>query len=213
MDFVRDTTQGFIDDLRNGLEQGKGFWESFANAALNALDKIVDKILDDLLNAIFQVQSAGGGGLGGIISSIFGGGASFGTVGGFADMLGMAEGGYTGNGGKHQPAGVVHKGEYVFSAAATRKIGAANLDRVHRSAKGYAEGGMVGVNRMFSPANQDRMVVEVRVSDKGELQAYVKETSAETSKAMVSSGLKSYDKTATPRFARDARSARNRGII
>ncbi|HBC0359219.1 TPA: phage tail length tape measure family protein [Citrobacter farmeri] len=41
---------------------------------------------------------------------------------------GFANGGYTGPGGKYQPAGVVHKGEYVFDQAATNRIGVSNLE-------------------------------------------------------------------------------------
>lgn len=204
MDFLKDATRGFIDDLRNGLEQGKSFWESFGASALNVLDKIVNKILDDLMNAIFQAMSSQL--LGGI-----GGGFSAAAYAGIGQGL-YAEGGYTGSGGKYQPAGVVHKGEYVFSAAATRAIGARNLDRVHRSARGYAEGGLVGggLQRMFAPANEERMQVEVSVNDKGELQAYVKRTSAEVAQVVTNEGLKQYDKSSTARFTRDARNARSR---
>lgn len=35
-------------------------------------------------------------------------------LGGF---LGFESGGYTGPGGKHEPAGVVHRGEYVMASA------------------------------------------------------------------------------------------------
>ena len=43
-----------------------------------------------------------------------------------------------------QPAGVVHKSEYVFSAAAVNKMGVRNLDAMHRGAmRGYADGGLV----------------------------------------------------------------------
>lgn len=41
---------------------------------------------------------------------------------------GFATGGYTGSGGKYQPAGIVHKGEYVFDKAATNRIGVSNLE-------------------------------------------------------------------------------------
>ncbi|HGU6443223.1 TPA: phage tail length tape measure family protein [Citrobacter amalonaticus] len=41
---------------------------------------------------------------------------------------GFASGGFTGQGGKYQPAGVVHKGEYVFDQAATNRIGVSNLE-------------------------------------------------------------------------------------
>ncbi|MET6553640.1 phage tail length tape measure family protein [Citrobacter farmeri] len=41
---------------------------------------------------------------------------------------GFASGGFTGQGGKYQPAGVVHKGEYVFDQASTNRIGVSNLE-------------------------------------------------------------------------------------
>lgn len=41
---------------------------------------------------------------------------------------GFASGGFTGQGGKYQPAGIVHKGEYVFDQAATNRIGVSNLE-------------------------------------------------------------------------------------
>lgn len=51
-----------------------------------------------------------------------------------------ADGGYTGDGGKYEPAGLVHKGEYVLNAKATQRIGRAKLDQLN----GYADGGYVG---------------------------------------------------------------------
>jgi lambda family phage tail tape measure protein len=87
LDFAKDATKGFLDDLRQGLENGEGFWKSFGNAALNVLNKIIDKIENDLINALFDVKSGGGGGLGSLILSgvnaLFGvgGGGSYGTYG------------------------------------------------------------------------------------------------------------------------------------
>jgi lambda family phage tail tape measure protein len=54
---------------------------------------------------------------------------------------GFATGGYTGGGGKYQPAGVVHEDEYVFDADATRRIGVKNLERLRQD---FADGGFVG---------------------------------------------------------------------
>lgn len=66
-----------------------------------------------------------------------------GTLGGTL-MKPYAEGGYTGDGPKYEPAGVVHRGEYVFSKETVQRLGADNLERLHRSAqKGYASGGLV----------------------------------------------------------------------
>jgi phage-related minor tail protein len=53
-------------------------------------------------------------------------------------------GGYTGDGGKHEPKGIVHGGEFVFTKEATSNIGVGNLYGMMRSAQGYADGGLVG---------------------------------------------------------------------
>lgn len=42
--------------------------------------------------------------------------------------VGFATGGYTGPGGKYDPAGIVHKGEYVFDKASTNRIGVSQLE-------------------------------------------------------------------------------------
>ena len=44
---------------------------------------------------------------------------------------GFAEGGYTGDGGKHDVAGIVHAGEYVMPASAVDRIGVENLAALH----------------------------------------------------------------------------------
>ena len=77
LDFAKETTAGFVNDLRNGLKNGEGFWSSFGKAALNVLDRITDKLLNEVMDALFKVNSAssgiGGGGGGGFLSSIVGG--------------------------------------------------------------------------------------------------------------------------------------------
>lgn len=45
-----------------------------------------------------------------------------------AAAVGFASGGYTGPGGKYQPAGIVHKGEYVFDQESTNRIGVSQLE-------------------------------------------------------------------------------------
>ncbi|TFE96570.1 hypothetical protein B5M44_19220 [Shinella sumterensis] len=72
MEFAKSTALGFVNDLRNGLKNGEGFWKSFGNAALNVLDRITDKLLGDVMDAIFKVGNAGGGS-GGLLGTIFGG--------------------------------------------------------------------------------------------------------------------------------------------
>ena len=56
--------------------------------------------------------------------------------------VGFAKGGYTGDGGKYTPAGVVHRGEYVITKEATSRLGIGFLDRLNYG-RGYANGGAV----------------------------------------------------------------------
>lgn len=57
----------------------------------------------------------------------------------------FAKGGYTGPGGKYEPAGIVHRGEYVIDAATVRTVGVSSLDELRRRKKlpGYFSGGLV----------------------------------------------------------------------
>lgn len=50
-----------------------------------------------------------------------------------SSSVGWAEGGYTGAGGKYEPAGIVHKGEYVFTQEDVARIGLNNLESMHRN--------------------------------------------------------------------------------
>lgn len=65
---------------------------------------------------------------------------------------GFAYGGWTGHGSKYEPAGIVHRGEYVLPQEVVRQSGAlAFLERLRRQGmsalKGYASGGLVsGIN-------------------------------------------------------------------
>jgi CII-binding regulator of phage lambda lysogenization HflD len=64
--------------------------------------------------------------------------------------IGFAEGGYTGHGGKYQPAGIVHKGEVVWSQHDVALAGGpSRVDRMRptyprrSNYSGYADGGIV----------------------------------------------------------------------
>ncbi|PRD42135.1 phage tail tape-measure protein [Phyllobacterium phragmitis] len=226
LDFAKDATGGFFSDLRSGLMNGEGLWKSFANAATNALDMVIEKIQTQLIDAIFQVNNAASGG-GGFWSSLFGGflggGAAFANSGqlakGFAAGGGLyAAGGYTGNGSTYQPAGVVHKGEYVFSKAATAKIGVGNLDGMHRRAKGYASGGYVGsAPRVQAPSNGNQQNVQVSVGvefkNNGTFDAYVTDVAQTQGRKEAQSVVKSYDKTGAMRLKRDSQQAGRRGFV
>lgn len=58
-------------------------------------------------------------------------------------------GGFTGAGGKYEPKGIVHGGEFVFTKEATSAIGVENLYAMMHNAQGYADGGVVGRAPMY----------------------------------------------------------------
>nr|WP_321457424.1 hypothetical protein [uncultured Cohaesibacter sp.] len=56
------------------------------------------------------------------------------------------------------PLGVVHRGEYVLTKEATRRIGVRNLDALQQGAlKGYADGGLVTEAPAIRSANIQSM--------------------------------------------------------
>ncbi|MDO8985564.1 phage tail tape measure protein [Cypionkella sp.] len=84
-----------------------------------------------------------------------GAGSFMGWIGG---LLGFSGGGFTGAGGKYEPKGIVHGGEYVFSKASVNRLGVANLEGLHRSAlQGYADGGAVGMAKASARASGDSL--------------------------------------------------------
>lgn len=123
---------GLASQMTNFLMTGKASFDDFAKSIIADIVQMTIKM------ALFNAISGFMGGFG------FGGGASAGKAnGGVVGNASFATGGYTGDGGKYQPAGVVHKGEFVFTKEATKRLGVANLQRLMR---GYANGGQVGGN-------------------------------------------------------------------
>jgi hypothetical protein len=109
--FATSTFDGIGQNMADMLTTGKANWADFTRSTLSMLTQILMK----------QAMS-------GLVSSA-------------TTAMGFDGGGYTGSGGKYEPAGVVHRGEFVFTKEATSRIGVSNL---YRMMKGYATGGLVG---------------------------------------------------------------------
>lgn len=125
--------KGMEDGLVQFALTGKLSFADFANAVLSDIMRI-------------QIRMMMAGLIQNVASSYFGNTSSVPTDGtrletGGAMSNGFAEGGYTGEGSKYQPAGIVHAGEFVMSQQATKRIGVGTLNRM---LKGYAAGGYVG---------------------------------------------------------------------
>ena len=116
------------DALADFVATGKLDFRSLTVSILQDLSKMLIKMA--IVNAM---KSALGYADGGIVG---GGSTQF-------DAL-FSGGGYTGYGGKYEPAGIVHKGEVVFSQRDVRNHGGvAAVERLRL--KGYADGGTVGI--------------------------------------------------------------------
>lgn len=105
------TFDGISQNMADMLTTGKGKWSDFTKSILSMMTQILIKQ------------------------------AMVGVVDSASAALGFAAGGFTGYGGKNDPAGVVHRGEFVFTKEATSRIGVGNLYSLMR---GYASGGLVG---------------------------------------------------------------------
>ena len=105
------TLDGISKNMADMLTTGKANWADFTRSTLSMLTQILMKQ------------------------------AMVGLVDSATTAMGFAGGGFTGSGGKYEPAGVVHRGEFVFTKEATSRIGVGNL---YRMMKGYASGGLVG---------------------------------------------------------------------
>ncbi|EIM4351516.1 phage tail tape measure protein [Escherichia coli] len=128
------TFDGIAQNMAAMLTGSEQNWRSFTRSVLS------------MLTEIFLKQAMVGivGSIGSAIGGAFGGGASASTgtaIQAAAANFHFATGGFTGTGGKYEPAGIVHRGEFVFTKEATSRIGVGNLYRLMR---GYAEGGYVG---------------------------------------------------------------------
>lgn len=135
----------FADAFTDFVTGSKTAEEAFASFARSVINQMAQIAAQQIALAIF-----GGTGGGRPSGSGTGGGTGSGETTGLIPKLasaiigGFADGGYTGSGGKYDPAGVVHAGEYVFSQEDVRAAGGpAAMDSLRKGLRGYASGGYV----------------------------------------------------------------------
>ena len=87
-------------------------------------------------------------------------------------FAGYADGGYTGNGDKYDPAGIVHKGEYVFTQDDVKRIGLNNLEMMHRGSDSVTNAGLNN-NRVSATEQRSSSVSIVNMVDPDMLKAYL----------------------------------------
>ncbi|HFP8179644.1 phage tail tape measure C-terminal domain-containing protein [Enterobacter hormaechei] len=123
---VRDIAINAMDGMGTALwnvaSKGKGDFKSLAVSVIDDIGKMITKML--MLNTLKSGSKALG----------------------VSDWFGWADGGYTGDGGKHDVAGVVHRGEWVVPQSVVKKPGMLSFLNQLTYGNGYAEGGLVGDN-------------------------------------------------------------------
>lgn len=128
---ARNMQSAFADFLFDPFADGldgmlKGFLKTLQRMAAEAA-----------ASQIFQL-------IGRAASSYSGQGAGWVNAIGSILSNGKSEGGYTGPGGKYEPAGIVHRGEVVWSQADVKAVGGPKRANAMRPTAGYANGGIVG---------------------------------------------------------------------
>lgn len=141
---VQQISQSTFGGLANQLTQwqtsGKASMKEFTSSTLKMIASVINQLM-----VAYVIQSAMGWVGGGTKAPASG--QSF-AVPSYRPAT-FDGGGFTGHGGKYDPAGIVHRGEFVFTKESTSRIGVANLYRLMR---GYATGGLVGSGNVPVPA-------------------------------------------------------------
>ncbi|EKN7598475.1 phage tail tape measure protein, partial [Escherichia coli] len=110
------TFDGIAQNMAAMLTGSEQSWRGFTRSVLSMLTEIFLK--QAMVGIVGSIGSAMGG--------AFGGGASASTgtaIQAAAANFHFATGGFTGTGGKYEPAGIVHRGEFVFTKETTSRIG------------------------------------------------------------------------------------------
>lgn len=149
-----------------------GFFKGLKSFVDNELPKIKEvlDIVNNLVNNPGETLGKGAGGavkgLGSFLEGFFKSLAS-GLLGGVGIDTGYYNGGYTGDGGKYQAAGTVHKGEYVFNQESVRRWGVPALESL---AAGAIPAAIAAPSvAMSSSRSAGRMTLDLNVPGAGKV--------------------------------------------
>ncbi|MFV0800552.1 phage tail tape-measure protein [Brucella anthropi] len=220
INFTKDTTKGFFSDMANGLANGRGWWGSLADAAVNAITKIADALIDSGIDSLF-----GGSGFGSLLGGLFGGKSADPWSG-----LRLASGGFVSGPGSATSDSIpawLSNGEFVMNAQATKAFGPWLQAMNDNKVRGFAYGGPADGNVVSMPSRASlpsvreaaanggqqtvRVITETRFVNDGNFQNYIKSEVQEGSAKTFKSGIQQYDKGGAVRAARDLKQVNQRG--
>ncbi len=152
------TGTAYVEKFNKALDSGVGSLGKLSDSTGTAMQGLGS--LGNGLNQFGATLSRALGGntsgmnVGGIFSSLSGAGWNMDILGSSPQVLGAVmrgswglwdDGGYTGPGGKYDPAGIVHRGEIVWSQADIARWGGVQaVEKLRLAPRGYADGGVVG---------------------------------------------------------------------
>uniref|UniRef100_UPI003D060932 phage tail tape measure protein n=1 Tax=Alcaligenes faecalis TaxID=511 RepID=UPI003D060932 len=172
-----DWSLGASSALQNYADQAANLFDSVGNMVSNVFQgmesslvqfvrtgkldfaSLADSIIADMVRIVIQQSITGplAGAIGSLFNPLSGVSAhhnfsmgSLGGSGGFtptSPLMPLSSGGYTGDGGKYEPAGIVHKGEGVLNQDEIRALGGeSGFNELRRALRGpgHALGGMAG---------------------------------------------------------------------
>lgn len=129
---------GMTDALTDFVMTGKADFRGLAQSILRDITQMIIKMM--IFNSL--KAALGGTSFGAALGFAHGGFVGYYTGG----LVGFDRGGFTGYGGKYEPAGIVHKGEYVMTKETTSRLGRGFLDQLnYGNPSGFALGGGIGV--------------------------------------------------------------------
>ncbi|MBO8132455.1 phage tail tape measure protein [Dickeya fangzhongdai] len=153
---------GLSDSLTSLVTTGSANIKQFGTSMLKMIVSVINKLI-----VTYALQQALGwiGASASASTSTATASANSSFSSGAYSNLGFSDGGFTGIGNKHEPAGVVHRGEFVFTKAATSRIG---VGKLYNMMNGYAEGGYVGSAASSPNATSANVTIgEVNISQSG----------------------------------------------
>ncbi|EHU1603652.1 tape measure protein [Acinetobacter baumannii] len=107
---------------------------------------------------------------------------------GVAGIAGFATGGYTGNMGRGDVAGVVHGQEYVLNAAATKRVGVDTLNAIN-SGQSFGSSGATVLEPIVNVYVMEGQTADVTRNDDGSLDVRIRQIAGEVAEQVFLQGI------------------------